>query len=147
MPKEVFAPKICTVRNQRVVLDSDLALLYGVETRVFNQAVRRNRHRFPSDFAFQLTRGEWHSLRSQIVILKGARGRHRKYLPSVFTEHGAIMAAMILNSERAVAIAREPALSVAEGGSAGLRENAPRAARRRDPGGAAAKDRENAPDS
>lgn len=115
MPKEVFAPKICTVRNEPVVLDSDLALLYGVETRVFNQAVRRNRHRFPSDFAFQLTRGEWHSLRSQIVILKAhaadTASTCLRSLPSMVQS----MAAMILNSERAVAIAREPALSVAEG--------------------------------
>lgn len=96
--QEVFAPKVCTVRNEPVVLDSDLALLYDVELRVFNQAIRRNRHRFPFDFAFQLTREEWHSLRSQIVILKGARGQHRKYLPWVFTEHGAIMAAMIAST-------------------------------------------------
>jgi len=58
MPQEVFAPKICTVRNEPVVLDIELALLYGLETGVFNQAIRRNRHRFPPDFAFQLTKEE-----------------------------------------------------------------------------------------
>ena len=104
MTQEAFAPKIYTVRDEPVVLDSDLALLYGVETRVFNQAIRRNRHRFPADFAFQLSKEEWSLLRSQIVTLKGRRGQHRKYLPWGFTEHGAIMAATILNSERAVAM-------------------------------------------
>lgn len=104
MTKEVIAPTLFTVRNEPVVLDSDLALLYGVETRVFNQAIRRNRHRFPPDFAFPLTKEEWSLLRSQIVTLKRGRGQHRKYLPWAFTEHGAIMAASILNSERAVAM-------------------------------------------
>jgi hypothetical protein len=104
MAKEIFAPKIYTIRNEPVALDSDLALLYGVETRVFNQAIRRNRHRFPADFAFPLNKDEWACLRSQIVTLKRGRGQHRKYLPWVFTEHGAIMAATILNSERAVAM-------------------------------------------
>ena len=104
MTKEVVAPTLYTVRTEPVVLDSDLALLYGVETRVFNQAIRRNRHRFPPDFAFPLTKEEWSLLRSQIVTLKHGRGQHRKYLPWVFTEHGAIMAASILNSERAVAM-------------------------------------------
>jgi hypothetical protein len=104
MTQEVFAPRIYAVRNEPVVLDSDLALLYGVETRVFNQAIRRNRHRFPPDFAFPLTKEEWSLLRSQIVTLKRGRGQHRKYLPWAFTEHGAIMAATILNSPRAVAM-------------------------------------------
>jgi hypothetical protein len=88
------------------VLDSDLALLYGVETRVFNQAIRRNRARIPADFAFPLNKDEWARLRSQIVTLKRGRGQHRKYLPWVFTEHGAIMAATLLNSQRAVAMKR-----------------------------------------
>ena len=104
MTKEVVAPTLYTVRNEPVVLDSDLALLYGVETRIFNQAIRRNRDRFPPDFAFPLTNEEWSLLRSQIVTLKRGRGQHRKYLPWAFTEHGAIMAATILNSERAVAM-------------------------------------------
>jgi phage regulator Rha-like protein len=94
---------ILTVRGQKVILDADLAQLYGVETRVLNQAVRRNCAKFPSDFMFRLTREEAREaqgLRSQNVILK--RGRHRKYLPYAFTEHGAIMAANVLNSPRAV---------------------------------------------
>lgn len=95
--------RIFQIRKQAVVLDSDLAAIYRVETRAFNQAFKRNQTRFPTDFAFQITAQEWRSLRSQIVTLKG-RGRHRKYLPRVFTEHGAIMAATILNSERAVAM-------------------------------------------
>jgi hypothetical protein len=90
------------VRNDPVVLDSDLALLYGVETRVFNQAIRRNRHRFPADFAFQLSRDEFANLMSQIVISSSHGGRRK--LPWDFTEHGAIMAATILNSQRAVAM-------------------------------------------
>jgi hypothetical protein len=102
MTQEALAPRIYTVRNEPVVLDSDLALLYGVETRVFNQAIRRNRHRFPADFAFQLTRDEFANLMSQIVISSSHGGRRK--LPWVFTEHGAIMAATILNSQRAVAM-------------------------------------------
>lgn len=90
------------VRGRRVLLDSDLAALYGVPTHRFNEAVKRNRTRFPADFAFQLTADEHLSLRSQIAILKTGRGRHRKYLPYVFTEHGAIMAATILNTPLAV---------------------------------------------
>jgi hypothetical protein len=97
--------KIHSVRGHSVVLDSDLSGFYWVETRVFNQAFRRNQRRFPGDFAFQLTEEEWGILRSQYVTLKPAgRGQHRKYLPWVFTEHGALMAAMILNSAHAVAM-------------------------------------------
>ncbi len=98
-------PRIFAVRGESVMLDSDLATLYGVETRAFNQAIKRNAHRFPADFMFRVTAAEWDALRSQFVTLKPAgRGRHRKYLPLVFTEHGAIMAATILNRERAVAM-------------------------------------------
>ena len=93
---------IIVLRGRRVILDSELATLYGVTVSVFNQAVKRNMERFPADFAFQLTRGEYESLRSQIVILKAGRGAHRKYLPYVFTEHGAVMAASVLNSPKAV---------------------------------------------
>jgi phage regulator Rha-like protein len=96
------ASQIRVVRGQRVLLDSDLATLYGVTTKVFNQAVRRNVERFPADFLLHLTESEATSLRSQIVTLKNGRGQHRKYLPLAFTEHGAIMAATILNSPRAV---------------------------------------------
>jgi hypothetical protein len=100
-----FHPSIYTVRDEAVMLDSDLGLLYGVETGQLNRAIKRSASRFPQDFAFHLTREEWESLRCQIGTLKTAgRGRHRKYLPWVFTEHGALMAATVLNSERAVAM-------------------------------------------
>lgn len=97
---ETVVSRIYTVRNQRVMLDSDLAELYGVPTRVFNQAVKRNKERFPADFMFQLTENEHDSLRSQIVISNQRGGR--RYLPYAFTEHGTIMAATILNSQRAI---------------------------------------------
>ncbi len=91
------------VRSQRVILDVDLARIYGVPTKRLNEAVRRNAQRFPSDFMFQLTRQEaFACLRSQIATLK--RGQHLKYMPYAFTEHGAIMAANVLNSDRAVAM-------------------------------------------
>ena len=95
----VLAGRILDIRGQRVVLDSDLAQLYEVETRVFNQAVKRNLKRFPSDFMFQLTELEFQNLISQSVT--SSWGGRRK-LPFVFTEHGAIMAASVLNSDRAV---------------------------------------------
>jgi hypothetical protein len=98
---------IRSLRSQRVILDSDLAVIYGVETRALNQAVRRNQDRFPPEFVFQLTTEEMSvviPLRSQSVILKAGRGQHRKYLPYAFTEHGALMAATVLNSPRAVAM-------------------------------------------
>jgi len=95
---------IRTVRKQRVILDTDLAALYGVQTFRFNEAVKRNISRFPEDFRFQLTREEAEALTSQFAILKTGRGQHRKYLPWAFTEHGALMAANILNSPRAVAM-------------------------------------------
>ena len=84
------------------MLDTDLAALYGVPTYRFNEAVKRNAARFPADFAFRITAEEQESLRSQSAILKTGRGQHRKYLPYVFTEHGSIMAATILNSQTAV---------------------------------------------
>lgn len=93
---------ILNVRGQAVVLDSDLARLYGVPTAAFNQAIKRNLHRFPADFCFLLTREEFAALISQIVTSKGRGGRRK--LPRVFSEHGALMAGMILNSPRAVAI-------------------------------------------
>jgi hypothetical protein len=94
--------RIHLIRGKRVMLDSDIAILYEVETRVLNQAVSRNLNRFPEDFAFQLTSEEFASLRSQSVILKSGRGTHRKYLPYVFTEYGVTMLASVLKSERAV---------------------------------------------
>ena len=84
------------------MLDFDLAGLYQVETKVMNQAVKRNNNRFPVDFMFRLTKKEWDSLRSQIVTLENGRGKYPKYLPYVFTEHGVTMLASILRSERAV---------------------------------------------
>jgi hypothetical protein len=95
--------RIVEVRGQKAILDADLASLYGVETRALNQAMKRNATRFPPDFAFQLTlqeAGELHRSRSQSVTLK--RGENVKFRPWVFTEHGALMAASILNSPRAV---------------------------------------------
>jgi hypothetical protein len=90
------------LRGHRVLLDAELAALYGVTTKRFNEQVRRNHERFPTDFMFQLNAEEAESLRTQSATLKGGRGQHRKYLPYAFTEHGAIMAATILNSPRAV---------------------------------------------
>lgn len=79
---------IYTIRDKQVMLDSELAKIYQVETKVFNQAVKRNAERFPIEFSFQLTEVEWSSLRSQIVTLNTGRGQHRKYLPRVFTQEG-----------------------------------------------------------
>jgi len=93
---------IRTIRGTRVILDSDLAKIYGVPTFRFNEAIKRNRHRFPPDFMFQLTTEEAAALRSQIAILKKGRGQHRKYRPYAFTEHGALQAANVLRSPRAV---------------------------------------------
>jgi phage regulator Rha-like protein len=102
VPIEHITRAILVLRGHKVLLDTELAALYGVSTKRFNEQVRRNRERFPADFMFQLTDEELAALRSQIATLKGGRGQHRKYLPYAFTEHGAIMAATILNSSRAV---------------------------------------------
>jgi phage regulator Rha-like protein len=96
------AGRIRIVRGQKVLLDVDLAVLYGVTTKRLNEQVKRNRDRFPADFLLQLTESEAEALRSQFATLKSGRGQHRKYSPLAFTEHGAIMAAAILNSPRAV---------------------------------------------
>jgi hypothetical protein len=93
--------QIFLVRGQKVLLDSDLAALYGVEVRTLNQAVKRNHKRFPLDFVFRLTTEEHRTLTSHSVISNSTRGG-RRYLPYAFTEHGAIMAASVLNSPRAV---------------------------------------------
>ncbi len=90
------------VRGRKVMLDFDLARVYGVETKSLNRAVKRNADRFPKDFMFQISPHEWKNLRYQIGTLKSGRGRHRKYLPYAFTEHGAIMAANVLSSPHAV---------------------------------------------
>jgi len=93
---------ILVLRGHRVLLDSELARIYGVETRALNQAVKRNAERFPEDFRFQLTASEAAASRSQSVTLNAGRGQNIKFLPYAFTEHGAIMAATVLNSPRAV---------------------------------------------
>lgn len=96
-----MAPRILTIRGEKALLDVDLAELYGVTTGALNQAVQRNRRRFPGDFMFQLSGEEWQVLRSQIVISNRGSGGRRS-CPWAFTEHGAIMAASVLKSERAV---------------------------------------------
>jgi hypothetical protein len=93
--------RIFLVRGPKVLLDDDLAALYDVEVRVLNQAVKRNKKRFPSDFVFRLTAKENRNLKSQIVTTSSSHGG-RRTLPYAFTEHGAIMAASVLNSPRAV---------------------------------------------
>jgi hypothetical protein len=122
-PKKPISSLICNLRGQKVILDADLAELYGVPTKVFNQAVKRNAERFPDDFCFQLTASEWENLKSQIVtssleapkvevgapnwsqfVTSSKRHRGAAYRPFAFTEHGAIMAATILNSSAAVAM-------------------------------------------
>lgn len=93
---------IYIIREQQVMLDSDLARLYGVETKALNQAVKRNIQRFPEDFMFQLTKEE--CLRSQIVTLNEGRGKHIKYMPHVFTENGVAMLSSVLRSEKAIEV-------------------------------------------
>jgi hypothetical protein len=100
---ESISLSIASLRGLRVILDADLATLYEVPTKRFNEAVKRNAARFPGDFMFQLTAGEWEALRSQIATSNAGRGG-RRYRPFAFTEHGAIMAAMVLNSSRAVEV-------------------------------------------
>lgn len=104
IPFEQIEQKIFLIRGQKVMLDSELARLYGVDTRALNQAVRRNRDRFPGDFMFQLTSDEAKALRSQFVILKPGRGEHRKYLPHAFTEQGVAMLSSVLRSKRAARV-------------------------------------------
>ena len=111
---EKIESRIFVIRGQKVMLDADLAELYGVETKAFNQAVKRNADRFPEDFMFQLTPEEFvglrcqfgtSNLRSQIVTSNIPSGRGgRRHVPYVFTEHGAIMVASVLNSTRAIEI-------------------------------------------
>jgi len=93
--------KILVLRNQKIILDSDLAELYGVPVKRLNEQVRRNPQRFPPDFLFTLTRAEYRNLRSQNATSSLVHGG-RRYLPHAFTEHGAIMAASILSSKRAI---------------------------------------------
>ena len=103
IPDELVINKIYFIRGQKVMLDKDLAELYGVETKVLNQAIKRNSDRFPEDFMFQVNEEEWQSLRSQIVTSKAGRGGSR-YLPFAFTEQGVAMLSSVLNSETAIRV-------------------------------------------
>lgn len=100
---KIIEKMIYVIRGKKVMLDSDLATLYEVDTRTLNQAVKRNIKRFPLDFMFQLTKQEHTDLISQIVISKTGRGGRRK-LPLVFTENGIAMLSGILNSDRAISV-------------------------------------------
>ena len=97
--EESVISKIYIVRNQRVMMDFDLAEIYGIKTKVLNQAVKRNIQRFPEDFMFELTQSEFQNLRSQIVTSSWGGSR---YAPFAFTEHDAVMLASVLNSETAI---------------------------------------------
>ena len=99
--EETIADKIYFIRNQKVMLDRDLAILYGIETKVLNQAVKRNMSRFPEDFMFQLTEIEFQNLKSQIVT--SSWGGTRK-LPYAFTEHGVLMLSSVLKSDKAIQV-------------------------------------------
>lgn len=101
IPTERITQAIIVLRRQKVMLDSDLAALYGVTTKRLNEQVRRNLDRFPDDFMFKLTPREAARLRSQFATLKTGRGQHRKYRPQVFTEHGALQLASVLRSPQA----------------------------------------------
>ncbi|MBP9068411.1 MAG: ORF6N domain-containing protein [Bacteroidia bacterium] len=101
LPDELVMNKIYLVRGHKVMIDSDLADLYQVETKALNQAVTRNEYRFPEDFMFQLSENEWANLKSQFVT--SSWGGRRK-LPYVFTEHGVIMLSSVLNSKRAIQV-------------------------------------------
>lgn len=104
LSEELISNKIYFIRNQKVMLDRDLALLYGIETKRLKEAVKRNISRFPEDFMFELTELENDSLRSQIATLKRGRGQHQKYLTSVFTEHGVLMLSSVLKSDKAIQV-------------------------------------------
>ena len=103
LTSERIERSILLIRGHKVMLDADLAELYGVETRALLQAVSRNQKRFPEDFMFQMSKEEYELLRSQIVISKKGRGG-RRYLPYVFTEQGVAMLSSVLRSERAVQV-------------------------------------------
>lgn len=103
VPQEIIETKIILIRGKKVMLDKDLAQLYGVETKALKRAVRRNVDRFPDDFMFQLSTEEYNELlRYQFGTLK--RGQHSKYLPYAFTENGVAMLSSVLNSHRAVQV-------------------------------------------
>ena len=103
LPDEIIISKIYVIRGQKVMLDNDLAQLYEVQTKVLNQAVKRNIKRFPPDFMFQLTKEEFEFIRSQSVTLeKTGRGRYSKYNSNAFTEQGVAMLSGILTSDKAI---------------------------------------------
>ena len=102
VPAKRIEQSILLIRGQKVMLDTDLAALYGVEAKQLKRAVRRNISRFPKDFMFELTKDEYQSLRSQFGTLK--RGEHSKYLPYAFTEQGVAMLSSVLRSKRAVQV-------------------------------------------
>ena len=102
VPIVVIEKKILLINGQKVMLDSDLSALYGVTTKRLNEQVRRNLKRFPADFIYQLSQEEFESLRSHFATLKSGRGKHRKYMPYVFTEQGIAMLSSVLNSDRAI---------------------------------------------
>jgi phage regulator Rha-like protein len=104
VPQEIIEEKIFIIRGHKVMLDKDLAKLYGVPIKRLNEQVKRNLKRFPDDFMFQLSWEEAQSLRSQFATLNSKRGEHRKYLPYAFTEHGVAMLSSVLNSERAIQV-------------------------------------------
>ena len=99
LSEELISNKIYFIRNQKVMLDRDLAVLYGIETRVLKQAVRRNISRFPEDFMFELNKSEFENWKSQIVISNSEKMGLR-YLPMVFSEHGILMLSSVLNSDK-----------------------------------------------
>ena len=104
MKLQLIESKIYEVRGHKIMLDFDLAELYGTQTKVLKQAVRRNLKRFPKDFMFELTKGEYNALRSQFVTLKNGRGKHSKYNPFAFTEQGVAMLSSVLNSLKAIEV-------------------------------------------
>ena len=108
LSEETISNKIYYIRNQKVMLDSDLAFLYGIETKVLKQAVKRNITRFPEDFMFELSKVEYDSSRSQFVTLKNGRGSNLKYLHFAFTEHGVLMLSSVLKSDKAIQPEAEP---------------------------------------
>ena len=101
---QVIQSKIYEIRGQKVMLDFDLAHLYGTETKYLKRSVKNNLKRFPSDFMFELTKEEWETLRCKISTLNGGRGKHPKYMPYAFTELGVSMLSSVLNSDLAIEI-------------------------------------------
>ncbi|TXC81487.1 ORF6N domain-containing protein [Luteibaculum oceani] len=103
VPQEIISEKIYLIREQKVMIDSDLAELYQVPTKRLNEQVKRNRERFPADFMFQLNQFEWNHLKSQTAT-SSSRWGGRRSLPYVFTEHGILMLSSVLTSERAMSV-------------------------------------------